>query len=344
LVTLPRPPLSEWRGRSLLLTDLEETKKEPGPAARARTAAVFVAYHPDAAFAERVRTTLGQVDHVYVVDNSPSAVSGKIEAPVLGEGLLAGDRPSTGEGPPAGEDFGCLGDGVTVIRNLGNAGVGRALNQGAVRAIEDGYGYLLLMNQDDAPHPGMVAALHAGLGRWPGRAAIAAPVRIDRNVGPSEDVREHGYIWPVIAVGAAGSLLDLLVYQEAGPFREDLFVDQVDYEYCLRVRRRGYDVVQTGDAVLENALGASSRHHLAGLSVVTTNHSPLRRYYIARNRLIVARDYPDFPQYRRSQRYASIRELRNVVLFEERRMAKLRMAARGVWDYWRGRSGQFPAC
>lgn len=316
LATIAKPPLSEWRGPSLLLADLEDSGAESGQHSGANTAAIFVAYHPDLEFPGRVTATLAQVDHVYIVDNTPA------ETP--------GDSPCH---PPHFDGR------VTVIRNGRNAGLGTALNQGAAHAIANGHGYLLLMNQDDAPCEGMVSALHAALRRWPGKAAIAAPVRIDRNVGPSDDLREQGRIWPVVAVGTAGSLLDLRVYCDAGLFREDLFVDQVDYEYCLRVRRKGFDVVQTGDAVLENALGASSRHQLAGQSVVTTNHSPLRRYYIARNRLIVARDYPDFPEYRRSQRYATIRELRNILLFEDRRTAKLEMTARGVWDYWRGRSG-----
>jgi rhamnosyltransferase len=127
-----------------------------------------------------------------------------------------------------------------------------------------------------------------------------------------------------------------------GPFRDDLFIDQVDHEYCLRAHRNGYDVVQVGDAVIEHTLGDRTVHSVGGLPVVTSNHSALRRYYITRNRLMVARQYPDLPTYRRLQRWQTFSELRNIVLFEDGRRAKLAMMARGVWDYARHRAGPLP--
>ena len=305
LSDLGRPPIAEWRGPSLCLADLEKPGLPPG----ARIAAAYVAYHPDGGFPDRVGATLEQVDHVYVVDNTPAV-----------------------------NEFAFDGR-VTVVRNMRNAGVGAAFDQAASRASADGFDYLLLMNQQDAPRAGMVDALLDGIRRWPGRAAIIAPVRADRNMGLRYTPEDRGRIWPVLAAGAAGSLLDLRAYEGSGPFRVDLFIDQVDHEYCLRLRHNGYDIVQTGDAVVETELGSGSPHTVAGLTLVTTGHSPLRRYYITRNRLIVAREYPDFPQYRRIARDWTIREIRNVILFEKRRPAKLFMAARGVWDYLRGKTG-----
>ena len=203
-----------------------------------------------------------QVEGMYVVDNTP------------GDGLLD------------------LGPEVRVIRNHQNVGIATALNQGARQAIAEGYDFLLMMDQDSAPREGMVAALRAGLRRRRARAAIASPVHIDPNSAPDSGyLREQGYVRSMLTTMTAGSLLDLRAYTALVSFRDDLFIDQVDHEYCLRAHRAGFDVLQVGDAVIDHTLGERSYARLGRASIATTNHAAIRSYYMTRNRLIVAREY-----------------------------------------------------
>ena len=297
-----------------------------------RIAAVFVAFFPDDRFAHRVAVTSEQVNRVYIVDNTPAGDPSSVRP--TGD-LLPSTWPADAlpPGSPA----------VELLQNGRNLGVATALNQGAQRAMTEGYDLLLMMDQDSSPNSGMVAALERAFRQWPTRLAIASPLHLDPHFacGP-EPTSERGQARSMLVTMTAGSLLDLQAYKVLGPFRDDLFIDQVDHEYCLRAHRRGYDVVQVGDAVVEHTLGDRTVRFVGGLAVATSNHSALRRYYITRNRLIVAREYPDFPSFRRLQRWQTLGELRNTILFEKGRRAKLAMMARGVWDYMRHQTGPLP--
>ena len=331
---------ADWKGPLVPLAAAGE-QDERGPQATIRAvAAVFVAFFPDSDFGRRVAVTGEQVDRIYVVDNTPAG------GPPGGARAEAKDAAAGGVAATAAH-AGAAAD-IEVIRNGRNMGVATALNQGVTRAIADGYGFLLMMDQDSVPRPGMVEALLSALRHWPACAAIASPLHLDPNLAQQpvsfspRRPGEQGRARSMLATMTAGSLLDLRAYQALGPFRDDLFIDQVDHEYCLRAHRNGFDVIEVQDASIDHTLGQRSTRHVAGLAIVTSNHSSLRRYYITRNRLIVAREYPDFPAYRRTGRAQTLVELRNALLFEDRKMAKLGMAARGFWDYRRHQTGPLP--
>ena len=54
----------------------------------------------------------------------------------------------------------------------------------------------------------------------------------------------------------SGSLLALAVFRRVGPMREDFFIDAVDFQYCLRLRRHGYKVIETLLPTLIHPIGA----------------------------------------------------------------------------------------
>ncbi len=43
--------------------------------------------------------------------------------------------------------------------------------------------------------------------------------------------------------------------------------------------------------LMEHAIGAASFHKLPWKVSVTSNHSPVRRYYMTRNQVVLAREY-----------------------------------------------------
>ena len=134
----------------------------------------------------------------------------------------------------------------------------------------------------------------------------------------------------------SGNLLNLQVYLDAGPFRDDLFIDFVDNEYCLRLRNRGYSVLRADRAVLFHTVGDTRRYG----PFIATNHPPLRRYYKTRNRFLVNRLYlRDFPGHCLFDRVRLLKEILSILIFEGEKLAKLRMMWRGYMDYRRGRFG-----
>ena len=275
---------------------------------------MVVLYRPGAEVLENIRSYVDQVEVLHAVDNT--------EDPDTSFVLALERIPATRHLP-----------------NGRNLGVATALNVGARRAIEDGYDWLLTMDQDSTATPGMVAAMLDCVSR-PGAESVGliSPLHVQvggKRLEPQERCAE------VLVAMTSGSLIRLSAYATVGPFLDELFMDQVDNEFCLRLHAAGFGVLQAGEAVLAHRVG-DVRHHWFPVPMYTSNHSPVRRYYITRNRLHVGRIYRDrFPEYRRFEARRIAIEAVKILLHERQKMLKLRMMARGFRDYQRGRLGPY---
>ena len=280
----------------------------------ARIAAVVVFYNPDRSYVDNIRCYAGDVERVYVVDNSD----------VILPGLLAelADIPQ-----------------VDYIPNAGNLGIATALNIGIKQAMDAGFDFVLTMDQDSTATPGMVKGLldcyYASGGTSVG---IVTPYHQlgDRSEPPSEDIQE------VEVAMASGNLINCEVFKAAGMFRDDYFIDYVDHEYCLRLRQHGYRIVRANRAVLKHRLGAMTWHRILWKRVKVGNHPPVRRYYSYRNRFHLHRQYKDaFPTYFSSFYRNMVMEIIGLLLFERQKTAKLTMMLQGYRDYRRGVWGRY---
>lgn len=280
---------------------------------RPKIAAVVVLYNPDGLVCDNIRSYLDQVDVVYAVDNSDRE---SVHLKVL---------KSEGK--------------IHYIPNSRNLGIAKALNMGAKRAIWEGYRYLLTMDQDSSATVGMVDALLGCL--EPGeesQVGIVSPFHLtDIDTAPvGGPPREE-----ILTAWTSGNLLNLEIFAIVGPFRDDLFIDFVDHEYCLRLQSHGYRVVQSNLAVLHHCIGTDlKKNKFLHLTLITSNHSCIRRYYITRNRFWVRKRYGrQFPEFFRTDATRFIAELVNILFFERDRCRKYLMICRGYWDYLTGKMG-----
>lgn len=289
-------------------------RQDPRPSADT-VAAVIVTYHPDPGMADRVRPLVGQVAAIVIVDNGSSDVE-----------LIPVDAIERAE----------LADS---IRNGKNLGIATALNQGLAWAQKRGYAWVLTLDQDTTPGPDVVSEAARVFDAFP--APLPAVIGAGREAGSCTD--DPGR--PVACVITAGALHSVRAWAAIGRFREDFFIDYVDIEFCLRARTHGYAILVACRPTIRHAIGNPTRHRMAvwSFSASTTNHDPLRRYYITRNRVRVWRAY-----WRRESRYvafdirAAARELVKVILFETGRPLKLRGVLRGGIDGLRGVTGVAP--
>ncbi|AJE04932.1 glycosyl transferase [Geobacter pickeringii] len=273
-------------------------------------AAVVILYHPQRDYLDNIRTWIEQVDAVYVVDNS--------ESPDL----------------TIAEHLSVL-PGVTYLAQGENRGVAYGLNLGARKAIEAGYDYLLTMDQDSRASGALVKTMFECLDASAATVGIISPFHLTRAVRQ----RPSGATCSdVMTPMTSGCLLNLSAWRCIGPFREDFFIDFVDDEFCLRLRRNGYQVLQANAALLEHEVGNVTRFG----PFIATNHSPLRRYYKTRNRFAVFAEYRrDFPGHCLFDLVRLAKEAASIVLFEREKGAKLRMMWRGWRDFRRGKFGKF---
>lgn len=286
-------------------------------AAAETVCAVVVAYFPDKDFAERLKVLLPQVDALVVVDNTPSAEC----VPQL---MSLRD----GEGR------------IHLIENHRNAGIAAALNQGLEYALQIGSKWLLTLDQDTLCYTDMVKILlHAYESCEPKTAVIGGNYFDAQNRQLMVSSGDETGCMEQKTVITSGSMTDAAVARDVGGFREDYFIDQVDHEFCLRLRARGYRVVISRKPVMDHSVGGTGGVRLPLLGVLP-NHPPLRKYYIARNTVVTVAKY-----WRREPGWClrrSVRLLLGLFLMatlEKQRLAKVRAFAVGIMDGVRHRMG-----
>jgi rhamnosyltransferase len=253
------------------------------------------------------------------------------------------------------EDLTRESDGKTeLIRNRSNLGVGAALNQGCRHAVSLGFDWVLLMDQDSIAAPAMVASLQNAWANHPdrGKVFIMAP-RYEagegveaiylsfRGIWPKKGNFTPGveYLEPTEAI-TSGSLVRTDAFRRIGYFTEELFIDFVDTEFCLRLAGAGFRIVVPRDVFLQHALGKASRINILGRSLLTLNHPPMRRYYISRNRLHLMKTYfSRFPSFFLFHLREAFIDLIRVFLLEENRWEKTKYSLRGIRDGIIGKLG-----
>ena len=283
--------------------------------------AIAVTYHPDSEFPARIERVLRQVGALVIVDNGSTAA----ETQML---HTCAEHPA-----------------VTLVLNRANLGVAAALNIGIEHAVAGGYSWVLLLDQDSTVDDDMVQELLATQAAFPHRgklAVIGAGFADVNKTSPPADQAAHAEPWEEVKqVITSGSLLPLASHAAVGPFRDEFFIDYVDLDYCLRARAQGFHDIKTRKPLMSHAIGAYSQHRWLWKKKWTTNHSPDRRYYIARNDTVMLREYGGYAYgtWALKSLQRSYRLCKRIVFYESNKTAKIIAVAQGWWDGIRGRLG-----
>lgn len=219
-----------------------------------------------------------------------------------------------------------------------NIGIASALNHIARIAISEGFHYLLTMDQDSSISDNLVEKMLIEFSVKP-RIGIISPfvVHIANPNKPTKMVLEE-----VTTAMTSGSIVRLSAFQEGGGYMEKLFIDYVDNEFCLRLKRLGYFIMKLNSVYLYHNLGNTTTRNLGPRKVFPTNHSPLRWYYRTRNRLYVYEKYKlFFPEYVKSDKILFIKDFIKVLLFEEKKIEKIKMILLGFKHYKNQLFGKF---
>ncbi len=283
--------------------------------------AVVITYFPDQGVVGNLEALRGQVDRVVVVDN------GSTEMELA---LLRGAAARLG---------------LELIENGSNLGIATGLNIGirramaGIRAGEDRW--ILLFDQDSCVTEGFVATMvrHFEASPAEDRLALLAPSYRDQRHGKEiapEAMRAGG----LEVAMTSGSLLRAETFAQCGLFVDELFIDAVDHEYSLRLRRAGRRIEECQAAVLLHSPGSPTFYRVGGWQFQTAHYAPIRRYYQERNKLWMYRRYFfGFPRYCLRLMIVSVKDFAKIVVLESDKGRKIRYFLRGVWDGVRGRMG-----
>ncbi len=280
--------------------------------------AILVTYHPTETMLGHIPRILAQVRALIVVDNgsSPEQVC-----------LL---RKASGT------------QGFALIENCENLGIAEALNQGVLWAKAQGYLWVILFDQDSIITDGFIDRMERAWQTHPQRERVVSvhPRYLNPATGAEPAVRRARDGGPIVSL-TSGALMPTWIFDRIGCFQADYFIDEVDTEYCLRIRAAGYLIADSTEAHLYHGAGSPQAASFLGFHFQPSHHSAVRRYYISRNRIVVYRKYIRiFPAWVCQLISISLRETIKCFAAEQDRARKLHNFLLGTWDGFTGKMGR----
>ena len=273
--------------------------------------AIITTYRPESSLVECVQRLTPQVAEIIIVDDGDSE-----------ENIEKLSRWFNGVSM------------VTVWHQPINTGIAAALNVGVKIAQEKGYKWLITLDDDSIPDKDMVQRLceHRARIEGPQPVGIIGMNWATNNCSTSPLGRSSCSPLYLDKRGiiTSGSLFSLQTYEAVGPFREEFFIDSVDYDFCMRARAKGFRVIQVQEYGFKHSLGQNERFKLGIFTGTTVSHTSARLYYAFRNSTILAKEhFLRDPLYSCAVVLSQFKTVIRVVFLQENKGIKLRSIMRG---------------
>jgi len=281
-----------------------------------KIAATVILYYPDENVIENILSYSNSVEKLYLVDNTETPTK------LITDNL---------------KRF----TGAVYMHDGENKGIAERLNLASNLALEDGFDWLLTMDQDSSFGRNTFINYLNCLSSFENKDGVSM---FGINHVKESDSPNLCSAVNVNHLITSGGVLNLRLVSEIGGFDEKLFIDEVDFEYCLRSVAKGFGIIQFKNIFLTHNLGQTFQHRSFKTTKLTSRvlHSPVRMYYMTRNFLYVEAKYRhSFPDEINLRRKVLFNRWKNNVLYNKERFSIMKKIVRGFSDYRRNRMGKF---
>lgn len=224
-------------------------------------------------------------------------------------------------------------EGIHRIFMGGNKGIAAALNAGFEYLIKQGCDVVLTMDDDSsfplADAPAILPIVENRLGEY-GILGLNFNYSPEKKTDAVINVRN----WLT-----SGNFVSTNAWKSVGGYREELFIDYVDFDFCTRLEQVGYKVGYLRDYSIEHKIGDPIEFRLIGRTFHAMNHSPIRDYYRYRNARFLSRENPQAFEIEYLKEL--FWQLLKMLLFEDNKAEKLRMIRKGIADGKKGNLGKY---
>ncbi|MDR0680738.1 MAG: glycosyltransferase [Dysgonamonadaceae bacterium] len=125
-------------------------------------------------------------------------------------------------------------------------------------------------------------------------------------------------------VMCSGNVVSYRAYHQVGGYRDDFFVDWVDFEFCARIKMANYRIIECTQVILKHFLGERIiETTFFGAKKYIPDYPLWRKYYLARNVCITAKIHKSM---RYSMYWRLFQEFKQILLYEhsEKKWGKIR--------------------
>lgn len=203
-----------------------------------------------------------------------------------------------------------------------NTGIAKALNEGINYSKKKGYEWVLTMDQDSCLTRNIIDEYKNIINKKKDeKIVILSPVYVfDRKKNKKfQGTKEIDYVMQ------SANLLNIKRFLDIGEFKEEFFIDVVDYEFCLRARKKGYKIISCGEIEVIHNPGITKESKLLKIKYGYCNK--FRIYYQARNLLWTAKEYKNIKML-----FILLYKFTKIVLFFDKKREFLHYYFKGIKD------------
>lgn len=281
-----------------------------------------ILYNPTDCVIENVKTYLPFVDKLFLYDNSPQC-----NVDMFSELLTYNNVEYIWAG---GE----------------NKGIGAPINEVVAELPIAPNSWLITFDQDSKILSDTMLKMreYVESDAYDETVGVVAPLakNLLRNNFSNESFHKLPYLTYKQEVMQSGAMHRLDILREIGGYDNDLFIDQVDLEYCARCRIHGYKVVQLNRVfMIHQTEDELHEIYSRGKRYIVGKYSPLRFYYQFRNQLYLAHKYKDIDPIFSEQCFNNYKNLKLSLEYETMKDEKMRMLKQAQKDAELGILGRY---
>ena len=211
----------------------------------------IVLYNPDLGrLKENIESICKQVDKVILIDNGSDNIR-EIEDLIK-------------------EYLNCI-----LLKNGENMGIAYALNQILKYAYENDVKWFLTLDQDSVCSRNLINTYSKYI-EIPGVAIITSCIK-DRNYELKDSFRENEEYRFVTYCITSGALMNTEICERCGGWDNKLFIDNVDGDICINLKKRGYKVLSLHYNGLLHEVGHGKNVKFLWKKDIVYNHPAMRQ-------------------------------------------------------------------
>ncbi|MDF2802137.1 MAG: glycosyl transferase family 2 [Anaerocolumna sp.] len=281
-------------------------------------AALVILYNYDSSCIDNIKSYADEVEVVYAFDNTEPSKKNEENQNKLMEI-----------------------EGLVYIDGMGNQGLSFAINKIARLCLGKGIDWLITFDQDSRIQSNMLNVMRQFIKESNNieDIGIISPIIKERELKYSQPAYEYSYLDWVIQSGA---LHNLKAYFEINGYDDNIFIYQLDTDYCFRLRDKGYKIVRLNYAVLNHNVSDEKVivKYIHGQKVYINKFSPMSYYYILRNNMYCLNKYKDSNRVFCADLKRNTKTLLMTWCLDNHKLSKARAIILAMVDYWFGNMGK----
>lgn len=271
---------------------------------------IVVLYYPDKTINQNIASYINDIDKLIVWQNTPNNLDFKLDETLYTDKIIY-----------AGIDE--------------NIGIGKALNYAVNYGLTYGYTHLMTMDQDSC------FAIH----QFKQYKNLIYSNKNKNIVSFSSNTercdKSMAEFSPIDITITSGTIYRLELFNKIGQFREDLFIDGIDTEFCFRITNHKFKMIRYNHIYMLHKLGDKTYHSFLWGKLLSPNYSAQRTYYLTRNSVLLKRWYPKYHLYKGHFETILFWRPLCIVFVEKDKLKKLKAIAFGLYHALKNKTGTY---